>query len=283
MNAERWVDMLNADTGKATMDIDQISNSFTRLADAVNLSTGGYLNYFRDFCCTDQKTETERQVKQQTNKDKFKEDNKMNMNNMFNGIFGRVAPDMCRLTMSGKIAIKTDNGYKAYDVNKGRLTNCDNFAFNIGEDFFFVIPTNKVERGDIILASGKPRCVLEVYKNEIKTFCYEDSTISTIVKEHHIFMGQQYFYGKIISLFGNTFGNTKGMNKMMQYMMMTEMMKSSQERNPMRNGPDMTTMLPMMFMMSGNNFFDGIFDFDEEDREEDESPDEEKSVSEENS
>ena len=91
MNAENWVDTLSADTNKATMGIDQISNSFTRLADAVNLSTGGYLNYFRDFCCTDQRTETERQVKQQTNKDKFKEDNKMSMNSMFNGIFGRVA------------------------------------------------------------------------------------------------------------------------------------------------------------------------------------------------
>ena len=47
MNAERWVDMLNADTDKATMGIDQISNSFTRLANTVNLSTGISSRYVR--------------------------------------------------------------------------------------------------------------------------------------------------------------------------------------------------------------------------------------------
>lgn len=193
-------------------------------------------------------------------KEKEKENETMMNSNMFNGIFGKIAPGMCRLSMSGKIAIKTTNGYKAYNIKTGRLTNCDNFAFDIGEDFFFVIPTNKVERGDIILAGGKPRCVLEVGKNEIKTFCYEDSSISTIVPEHHMFMGKNYFYGKIISMFGD-FGKdgSKGMNKMMKFMMMNEMMKGN---NGGGNG-GFAGMLPMMFMMnSGEGFFDGMFDMD---------------------
>ena len=53
----------------------------------------------------------------------------------------------------------------------------------------------------------------------------EDGTINTIVPEHHMFMGKQYFYGKIVSLFGNMMSGKGGMNNMVKYMMMTEMMK----------------------------------------------------------
>lgn len=179
----------------------------------------------------------------------------MNMG-MFNGMFGKIAPGMCRVSMNGKIAIRTSNGsYKTYDISTGTATNCDNFAFDIGEDFFFVIPTNSVKRGDIILADGKPKMVLEVGKNEIKTFCYEDSTISTIVPERHIFMGSTYFYGKIVSMFGNSFGKN-GTKGMMKYMMLSEMMKG----NPMTN-TGYNNMLPMMFMMNGG--MDDLFDFDD--------------------
>ena len=188
------------------------------------------------------------------------------MHNFFNGIFGKVAPGMCRLSMNGKIAIKTTNGYKSYDVNSGRLTNCDNFAFDIGEDFFFIIPTNKVEKGDIILAGGKPRCVIDIGKNEIKTFCYEDSSIDTIVPEHHMFMGKQFFYGKIISLFGNMSKDNKGIGNIMKYMMMSEMMKSN-NNSDLVGRAGMPNMLPMMLMMngSGTDFFGGLFDDSDED------------------
>lgn len=43
------------------------------------------------------------------------------MFNNFNGMCGAVADGMCRLSMSGQIAIKTSNGYKAYNVKTGRL------------------------------------------------------------------------------------------------------------------------------------------------------------------
>lgn len=175
---------------------------------------------------------------------------------MFNGMFGKIAPGMCRLGMNGKVAIKTSNGYKSYDINTGKLTNCNSFVFDIGEDFFFVIPTNFVKRGDIILADGKPRMVLEVGKNEIKTFCYEDSTISTIVPERHMFMGNTYFYGKIVSMFGNSFDKKGGMQNMMKYMMLSEMMK-------VNSNSGMNNMMPMMFMMNGG--MGDMFDFDDMD------------------
>ena len=49
---------------------------------------------------------------------------------MLNGMFGKIGPGMCRLSMSGNIAVKTSNGYKSYNVKEGKLTNCDNFILN---------------------------------------------------------------------------------------------------------------------------------------------------------
>lgn len=196
------------------------------------------------------------------------------MNNMLNGMFGKVAPGMCRLSMNGGIAVKTSNGYKTYNMKTGRLTNCDSFVFNIGEEFFFVIPTNKAEPGDILLVAGKPKCVIEAEKNKLTVINYEDSTVETILPERHVFMGNTYFYGKIVSMFGSDFiKGKKGTNKIMQYMMMSEMMKG----NSGDSGNVMNTILPLM-MMGGNmgSIFDGMFDFDdnEEDKEVEESEEE---------
>lgn len=191
------------------------------------------------------------------------------MNNMLNGMFGKVAPGMCRLSMNGGIAVKTSNGYKSYNMKTGRLTNCDSFVFNIGEEFFFVIPTNKAEPGDILLVSGKPKCVIEAEKNKLTVINYEDSTVETILPERHVFMGNTYFYGKIVSMFGSDLiKGKKGSSKIMQYMMLSEMMKG----NSAESGSVMNTMLPLM-MMSGSvgSIFDNMFDFDEENVESEES------------
>lgn len=189
--------------------------------------------------------------------------------NLFNGMFGKIEPGMCRLSMNGGIAVKTSTGYKSYNMKTNRLINCNSFVFNIGEEFFFVIPTNKAEPGDIILVSGKPKCVMETDKNKLTVINYEDSTVETILPERHIFMGNTYFYGKIVSMFGgDLLKGKKGTNKIMQYMMLSEMMKGNSEGT----GTGMNAMLPLM-MMGGNmgNIFDGMFDFnDEEESEESE-------------
>lgn len=198
----------------------------------------------------------------------------MEVTNMFNGMFGKVAPGMCRLSMNGGIAIKTNNGYKSYDIKTNRLTNCSNFVFNIGEEFFFVIPTNKVEPGDIILVAGKPKCVTKSEKNSITVINYEDSTVETILPERHVFMGNTYFYGKIVSMFGSDITKgKKGMNKMMSYMMMSEMFKGNNTNNS-----NMSSMLPFMLMGGGNitNMFDGIFDFEQDEETTDEEIEEDE-------
>lgn len=197
----------------------------------------------------------------------------MDFTSCFNGMFGKLGAGMCRLTMNGKIAVKTSGGYKSYNVKTGRLTNCTNFVFNVGDDFFFVIPTNKVEPGDIILIKGRPQCVLEVDKKTIKVMNYEDMTIDTIVPERHVFMGNTYFYGKIVSMLGSNASKGKdGMKQMMQFMMMSQMMGGFTGTNTIAGG---NNMLPMMLMMNGGSgsmfdgMLDGMFDF---------APDEESDV-----
>lgn len=184
--------------------------------------------------------------------------------NMFNGMFGKVANGMCRLSMNGGIAVKTNDGYKTYNVKTNKLTNCSNFVFDIGEEFFFAVPTNKVEKGDIIIASGKPKCVISVDKDTLTVMNYEDATVQNILPERHVFMGNTYFYGKIVSMFGNSITNgKKGTDKLMKYWMMSEMMKGGTP-----GGNQMSSMLPLM-MMGGNfsDMFDGIFDSDEAEEE----------------
>lgn len=205
-------------------------------------------------------------IQNYTNSQQEKETEFMNGTvNFMNGMFGKIESGKCRLSVNGAIAIQTSGGnYKTYNVKTGRLTNCSNFVFDIGDDFFFLLPTSKVKVGDIIIVGGKPKCVIEVGKKDIKVINYENSTVDTIIPERHVFMGNTYFYGKIVSMFGqNLLKGKTGTNKIMLLMLMKEMFGKnggSSTSNPFGN------MLP--FMMLGNNgltdMFGSMFDEDEE-------------------
>lgn len=180
--------------------------------------------------------------------------------NLFNGICGKVQAGMCRLTMNGNIAVKYSGGYKTYNTKKGRLTNVTNFCFDIGSDFFFVIPTCKVAKGDIILVDGKPKCVIEKQKDKdvITVIDYESSEIRQLVPERHVFMGSVYYYGKIVSMFGSSFKNGKGMGNMLKMMMFSQMMSGKTSGSGLG---DMGSMMAMSMMMGGEgNMFGGLFD-----------------------
>lgn len=196
------------------------------------------------------------------------------MDEVMNKMFGKVASGMCRLSVNGDIAIKSGNTYKTYDPFSNKLVNCNNFVFDIGDDIFFVVPTNKVRKGDIIIASGKPKCVISA--NEDKTITvmnYEDSTIQTLVPERHMFMGNMFFYGRIMSMFGNLGGKKSAHGKMMKYWMIAEMMKGNSGFGHIGSGNSMGIPLPAIMMMNGGfeDMFDGVFDLDEEDEDADES------------
>ena len=185
-----------------------------------------------------------------------------NIQNTFNGLFGKVAPGMCRLTMNGNIAVKCSNGYKSYNVKQERLTNVTSFCFNVGDEMFFVIPTTKVEVGDIILVGGKPKCVIKADKKIIEVIDYENSEVRQVVPERHVFMGSTYFYGKIISMFGDSFKKGKGLGNVMKMMMMSQMLGGNtggQQQGLLGGG--MGQMMAMSMFMGGNNPFEGMFDF----------------------
>lgn len=179
------------------------------------------------------------------------------LDNMFNGIMGKIAPGCCRLSMNGKIAVKTTDGYKAYDPKTGNLTNCANFVLDIGDDLFFVMPTRSLKSGDIVLINGKPVYVLEIKsKNRVEVMCYEDSSIKTVIPERHAFLGRK-FYGKIVSLMGSGLGGKGGFFKnMLKLKMMSGMFGGkSYSNDAMGMGNSMA-----MMMLMGNGGMDGLFD-----------------------
>ena len=138
-----------------------------------------------------------------------------------------------------------------------------NFCFDVGEDMFFVLPTNKVKVGDIIIVNDEPKCVIAADKNDITVIDYKSSEIKHIVPERHIFMGKTYFYGKIVSMFGDL-KSGKGVGNIMKMMMMSKMMGGG-NANPLTGGSNgLGQMMAMSMLMGGGNAnpFEGMFDFD---------------------
>lgn len=191
-----------------------------------------------------------------------KDNNDMfNFGNFFNGMFAPIKDGCCKMAMNGKIAIKTSNGYKTFDVKTKRLVNCDNFAFDM-PNMFWMVPTMSVKTGDIIMVNGKPKAVLSVSDGYIETFSYEDSTIDKTVVETHVWMGKKYCYGKIVSPFGNMMVTDNGMESMMKMMMFSQMFGNGSNSSNNFN--------PMMFMLMGGkdfsigDMFGDMFNFDSE-------------------
>lgn len=187
----------------------------------------------------------------------YMEGNTMMDNNFLKGMFGPISNGMCKITMDGGIAVKTSNGYKSYNAAQGTFINCDNFVFSGFDEMFFVVPTNTVAAGDIIFANGKPKYVLKMDTNILTVVNYENGAVEQMLPERHMFMGNTYFYGKIVSLFGNMGGmlGGEGAQNAMKFMMMKQMCQSM-------GGKD-SGMNPMMMMMmmngGGMNMFDNLF------------------------
>ena len=166
--------------------------------------------------------------------------------------------------MSGSIAVKTRFGYRTYDAENQRLTNCDSFVLDVGEDFFFVVPTKRAQPGDIILAGGAPKCVTGASGGVITAINFEDATVETLLPEYHLFLGGTYLYGKIVSLFGKNGAKGKGgAGRIMKYMALSSMLKGRES--------GMNGLLPLMLLGGKTDFLDGLFDDADDGDETDES------------
>ena len=204
------------------------------------------------------------------------------MGSMFNGMFGPIGKDertgesLCKITFDGSIAVRTKSGdYKSYNPKTKNFVNCTEFVFDMA-NMFYVIPTNKVVTGDIILVNDSmtgrrtPRFVLSVGDDTITVINYETSTVETILPEKYVMMGRTYFYGKIVCPFSvNAMigsADSTGIEKIMKFQMMSQMMggmlggkSSNTEFNPMMlafMGGGFGDMFGGMF----DNMFDGMFD-----------------------
>ena len=246
------------------LNVDEATNTWTSLSNNIR-TYNGFAHYNKwdkmwDLIEEYLPDESKNTPLDQINENKENETMNLNFGGMFDGMFKPVARSMCKIGMDGQIAIRTNSGYKTFDIKKHKLVNCDNFAFDM-DGMFWVVPTFKVDIGDIILVNGKPRAVIEIGANSIKTFSYENSTIDEIVPEYHVFMGKTYCYGKIFSPFtGMGKDNGELMTSMMNMMMMSQMFGNGDNNNMGFN--------PMMFMFLNNNgnnpfmnMFEGAFNF----------------------
>ena len=194
------------------------------------------------------------------------------MNNIFGDMFMRVQKGMCMLSPCG-IAVKTSAGYRSYNVKTGKLRNCDTLVFGFGDSMFFVVPASKVKTGDIILNGGKPACVRKSGKNSIEVINYETSVVETILPERHVFMGNTYFYGKIVSIFGDgsSICGKGSVTRMMKFMMLGSLMGNGTDTEngimPAQGSQGgMGILLPLM-LMKGEGFddlFGGLFEEEED-------------------
>lgn len=140
---------------------------------------------------------------------------------------------------------------------------------------FFVIPSTKVKPGDIILNGGKPACVRSAGKNSIEVINYETSVVETILPERHIFMGSTWFYGKIVSLFGDgsSICGKGGLGKMMKLMMISSLFEnagaSADGTLAAPGAGNMNALMPLLLMKGGgfDDLFGGLFDEDDKDTE----------------
>ena len=162
----------------------------------------------------------------------FDEENKNSDLFNFNGMFYQLGDGCCRLDYKGRIAVKTSTGYKVYDLATRKLINVASFCFDVGAEMFYVIPTNEVHPGENIIHKGRPRCVISATENEIVAINYENATQEVIIPERHVFMGNVYFVGKIVSLMSGMFNFNNGGNgfeQMLQFRIISQMFNGGED------------------------------------------------------
>ncbi len=171
------------------------------------------------------------------------------ISSVFSNMLGKLEPDTVRMTFNGGIAVKTANGYKTYDVVKKKAVNMDSLVMP-EMSAFLLLPSTKVNSGDIILRDGAFYSIISVNEaaNELVGYNYESGKKETLVRETHCFLGNTYFYSKLVSPILSFFGGKPGDKK-------EEGSEASEDTMSMllplamlsQNG-DMNSILPLLLM-----------------------------------
>lgn len=161
-----------------------------------------------------------------------------------------------KLTLFGSVAVKTSNGYVAYNTEEEELTSVDGFTMDF-EGAFYRMPSTTVAAGDLIDSDGKVAYVIEVKSKSIKVLDLETSEVKTIKPVKSPFGIN--FYTKITSMMDLMGGNTgSGLGDIFggdtNPLMLMAMMNGGASGGNMFGG-DMMQMMMMSQMMGGANPF----------------------------
>lgn len=194
---------------------------------------------------------------------------------------GSIAQDQYRLSFDGQIAVrvrsKDGDTYKTYDPRKNKLVTVGDFAIQGLQDTFFLIPTRKLKRGDIVIIDGKPVCVISHDGNTITAASYGTSEIKTLLVDHVVWFGKP-FYGKVTSIFQMMLGNglSGDGDGLMKMMVMSQLFGGEGAKNPFgidmggQNGGIGNLLMMSMLFGKGESILDGLFSMGEDDDDEEE-------------
>ena len=177
----------------------------------------------------------------------------MNKTNLMNGFMPQKIITGVAMTFDGRLAIKRPNGdYVAFNPLSGEIENQSEFV--MGEEMLsgmvYVMPTDKIEAGDIIVSNGSYVYVTDV-TDGLTGVNLTTGVINDIVTEKHVLFGKNV-YKKVVSMFNMVGGAEGAMNPMMMLALMGDNNKDN--LLPMMlmsgmGGTDKGAMNPMMMMM----------------------------------
>ena len=176
-----------------------------------------------------------------------------NKTSLMNGFMPQKIITGVAMTFDGRLAIKRPNGdYVAFNPVSGEIENQSEFV--MGEDMLsgmvYVMPTDKIEAGDIIVSDGSYVYVTDI-TDGLTGVNLSTGVVNDIVTEKHVLFGKNV-YKKVVSMFNMVGGTDGAMNPMMMLALMGDGNKENLLPLMMMSGmggADKGAMNPMMMMM----------------------------------
>lgn len=179
--------------------------------------------------------------------------------NFLDGKMGVIPSGFLALSYKGDIAVKTNSGYVTYNPDKKVFVNVQKLAFSMGPGAFFLVPTKKAKKGDIVVVKrGTTMTVYQVvedYSGEgsAKLFNYFSGATEEITPERHIFMQKSYTFGKVVSIWnfitGGDLKDSKGFGELLKLNLLT----GGKMNFGFGEGSGMNNMLPLILMGKAKN------------------------------
>lgn len=165
---------------------------------------------------------------------------KTTMNKMFNFDFGPVSGNQFRMSPYG-LAVRTEkNGWIAYNAQANELIDVDVMNFDMdGMIYKMPVALAAIQKGDILMHSGKPVFVRGVGSDTVQVVDYANASVSSILPVKSPFGFN--FFTKIVSLVD--FQNINASNENPFGNMLPFIMMKNSDIDPMI----------LMLMMNGNN------------------------------